>query len=122
MTLEQILVVAVLVLVPLLNFLARALRRHLPGPTAPEPGAGAPEPPAPSRPLPLPLGALRGEVGGIPRRLTLPPPTDGPRRRPKARIGGVREARRAIVLLAVLGPCRGLDPPPRPARGGLRDG
>jgi hypothetical protein len=111
-TLEQILVVAIFVLVPLLNVLLRALRRRLAGPPPREPGPEAPGMPA-RVPVPFPApGAPRAEAGGI--RPRVPPPLPEalrPRRRPQARIASAREARRAIVLMAVLGPCRGLEPP-----------
>jgi hypothetical protein len=112
-TLEQILVVAVLVLAPLLNVLVRVLRRRLAGPAPRESGPKAPETPARLRTLSSSLGAQRGGAGGIPPSVPQPPLTEvlRPRRRPKVRIGSAREARRGIVLMAVLGPCRGLEPP-----------
>jgi hypothetical protein len=33
-------------------------------------------------------------------------------RTPRYPIGNLREARHAIVLMTIFGPCRGLDPPP----------
>ena len=119
MTLEQILVVAVLVLAPLLNVLVRVLRRRFAGPAPPESGPEAPEAPARVRMVSSALGAQRGQAGGIPPSVPQPPLTEvlRPRRRPKVRIGSAREARRGIVLMAVLGPCRGLEPPRLMRRG-----
>jgi hypothetical protein len=98
------------VLVPLLNVLVRMLRRRLAGPPPREPGPRAPEIPGRAPTLSSSLGARRGEARGIPPAISQPPLTEvlQPRRRPKVRIGSAREARRGIVLMAVLGPCRGL--------------
>jgi hypothetical protein len=118
-TLEQILVVALLVLVPLLNALVRVLRRRLAGPPPPESGPRASETPGHVRRVSSSLGGQRGEAGGLPPSVP-PPPLAGvlqPRRRPKLRIGSARAARRAIVLMAVFGPCRGLEPLRLPRRG-----
>jgi hypothetical protein len=107
-TLEQILILAaVFVLVPLLNALVRALRRRLVGPTPRESGSRAPETSAPVRMPSLPLDSPRRAAGGAP-----PPLTDvlQSRRRPKVRIASAQEARRGILLMTVLGPCRGLEP------------
>jgi hypothetical protein len=111
-TLEQILLVAVFVLVPLLNALVRVLRRRVADSAPRESRPGTPEIPPRAQALPPSLRASRGEA----RRISpsLPPPLTavlGPRRRPEVRIAGPPEARRGIVLMAVLGPCRGLEPP-----------
>ena len=120
MTLEQLLILALFVLVPLLNVLVRVLKRRLAGPAPQESGPQAPETPARVRTLSLPLGARRGEARGIPPSVSQPTRTEGlqPRRRPKVRIGSAREARRGIVLMAVLGPCRGVEPRGQAARSG----
>jgi hypothetical protein len=120
-SLEQILVVAVLVLAPLLNVLMRVLRRRHGGPAPQESGSRAPEAPARLRTVPSSIGAPHGEAGGIRPSVPQPPLTGvlRSRRRPKVRIGSAREARRGILLMAVLGPCRGLEPPRLMRRGRL---
>ena len=113
MTLKQILILAVFVLVPLLNVLVRMLRRRLAAPAPQQSEPQAPETPARVRTLSSPRGPRRGEAGGILPSVPQPPLAEvlWTRRRPKVRIGSEREVRRGIVLMAVLGPCRGLEPP-----------
>ena len=58
------------------------------------------------------LRRRRREPRVLPRVPSTPPaPSSVSRRRPRVRVGSARDARRAIVLIAVLGPCRGLEPP-----------
>ena len=119
MTLEHILVFAVLLLVPLLNVLVRSLRRRLEGPTPQVSGPQAENGPAPERTRPAAFVAQRHEARGIlPDAPATSPPSAAPRHRPRVRVGSMREARRAIALIAVLGEARGLNPRSRFRRGG----
>jgi hypothetical protein len=69
---EPVLVVAILVLVPLLNFVVRVLRRHLPADAPQESGPKEPETPTRERTPPSSLGARRGEAGGMPPSVPQP--------------------------------------------------
>ena len=115
---EQLLLIAIFLLVGLVNMLVRWLRRRAetPGPEArPQPG---PEPVlerAPSRRRELPPAA-RVIVPAPPpeapvpatRRMRSPAAAPPPRPRPRAhrRLGSRADVRRAIVTMTVLGPCR----------------
>jgi hypothetical protein len=109
MTRSQALLVAALVLAPLFTVLMRAVMRYLEGdrPRGPEPRARsvpAPVvlPPAPAPALAFPTRAtLRGSVAG----------TGAETRALPRRWGIHEEARRGLVLMAILGPCHALDPP-----------
>jgi hypothetical protein len=109
----QLLLLAVFLLVPLLNFLLTRWRRRRASPAVRqlEPRAQAtPAQATRSRAVqPAQIGRPRRETPGIPiesapgsRRLTA-----------SARLGP-RDARRGVVLMAILGPCRALEPPPPP--------
>lgn len=112
LTFQQVLLVAIIVLIPLLNLVGRWLRGRMQG--------AAPAPPAPEaaeRPLRFPPGARRLEhvpPAERPRSAALPPPSDRRPRRP-APLGGLPEIRRAVVMMTILGSCRALEEPP-PAR------
>jgi hypothetical protein len=113
LTPEQLLLLAIFLLVPLLNLTARWLRRRLARHAPPSreaeavaEQAGAPPPPRSRRGTAGP-----GPPPEQPRRRPPPaPPAPGPRRRPGA-LGGPRGLRRAIVMMTILGPCRALEPP-----------
>jgi hypothetical protein len=107
-SLEQLLLLALFVLVPLLNFLVGALRRRFAGPMPEEPARTAPTAP--------PLSSPRIQRREAPSRPPGEPPPPSPeasetRRRWRLELGRPQEMRRAIVLMAVLGPCRGWEPP-----------
>lgn len=113
LTLQQLLLIAFMVLGLLLNLLVRWIRTRAAG----SPGAGA----APGRDAPPPVpGPARARVAPLPlppAPAATPPGRPGPRpeerrpgRRRRAPSLGRREARRAIVHMAVLGPCRAVDP------------
>ena len=119
---EQILLLLVFVLVPLLNLLVRWLQRRAREQQRPVPA----EPVAREEPSPVPVP---------PRVPVIEPvlPREGPRKAPPAPLprpvirrarplGGRLAVRRAVVALTILGPCRGLDerPPTPPARAPLR--
>ena len=115
MSLEQLLLFTVLLLVPLLNFLVRRVRRHLAA--GPRPGV-EPERPVATRARPgaaVPTPSVRAPREARPvRQPPLPAamaPALAPRRPPRLPLLRRREARRGFVLMTVLGPCRGLGDP-----------
>jgi hypothetical protein len=111
---EQLLLIAIFLLVGLVNMLVRWLRRRAEasrpaGEAEPAPG------PVPGRRRELPPAArvispeLPVEAAVAPARRMRPPASaPPPRRRPRAhrRLGSRADIRRAIVTMTVLGPCR----------------
>jgi hypothetical protein len=109
---EQFVLLLVFLAAVLLNLVIEAYRRRLRRPAAPprEPvaervGAPAPPPPAvtippPPRPRPRPMAPAPSppRALGAPRRRRL--------------LAGPSDARRAMILMAILGPCRGLESRP----------
>jgi len=124
---EQIVLLVVFVVVPLLNLLVRWLKRRVREQSRPLPAelrataGGAREERSPAR--------MRQQAGVIePVQLRA-----GPRKAPPAfppqtvirragPLGGRAAVRRAVVTMTILGPCRGLEAPPpiTPARAPLR--
>jgi hypothetical protein len=111
---EQLILVAIFLLVGLVNVIVRWLRQRTPAPP-PEAPEALPPPetrPRPPRTLDLPPGArvVPAPAVGAPAVPAAPP---GPRRRraPAARdaVGRRSELRRAIVALTILAPCRGRE-------------
>lgn len=110
MTLEQILFLLIFLLIPVLNFLARALRRHV-WPPAPEdeaPPGRSPEPAPRASARPTPPPRVRERPREVP---PLAPPAAAPAPRSKRARLDTGDVRRAIVLMAILGPCQGVEPP-----------
>jgi hypothetical protein len=114
----QLLLLAVFLLVPLLNFLLTLWRRRRRDRTR----VGQLEPVAQETPAqetrPRSIQAARAGVSGDrPRRQTPRVPAEvlpgASRLKVSARLGP-RDARRGVVLMAILGPCRALEPPPPP--------
>ena len=116
MTLEQILFIALFVLIPLLNFLAGAARRRMQRQAEPR------VPPPSTEVAVLPPMADAAPPWAAPPRppapAASPDPPDARRRRERV---GLAEARRGMVLMAILGTCPGLEPPPRGEAGGTTD-
>jgi len=116
---EQIFLLVLFVLVPLLNLLVRWLqrrareqpRRRPAAPRAPEPAPREEWPPTAMPPRvrviepPLPREGPR-------KAPAAPPPPPARRRRP---LGGRLAVRQAVIAMTILGPCRGLEEPPGPA-------
>jgi hypothetical protein len=105
---EQVLLLALFLLVALASSIARWLKSRL-----------EPRPAEPARPTEV---AGRPRQGGTREVMLIPtPPTPAdtrprapapsvpPRRTPRPRLGRPSDLRRAIVLMAVLGPCRALE-------------
>jgi len=120
---QLLLLLAVFVLVALINVLVRALKKRFEIAGAQEAGSEAPNVPPHGRTLPAALVARGREPRGILLSTPSKPPVLSPARgwRPRVRVGSMREARRAIALIAVLGPCRGLEPPSLVGRRGERN-
>ena len=114
---EQILLLLLFVLVPLINLLVRWLRRRAreqqrPAPVEPratEPVAREERPPVPVPPR------VRVIEPALPRegpREAPPAPPLRPVIRRAGSLGGRLAVRRAVVAMTILGPCRGLEEPP----------
>ena len=106
MTVEQLLLVLVLLLVPLLQSIAPVFRRRLEEQArrASESSTGRISPGAPA------VAVRRLEIRKLAHHAPLPivtPPTA--LRRARSPLGSLREVRRGIILMTLLGPCRGLD-------------
>jgi hypothetical protein len=115
---EQILLLLLFVLVPLLNLLvrwlqgrARAQQRPVPAETrAVEPGGHAERPPTRMPPrVRVVEPTLSREEPRAMRPAPRPRPVVVRRAGP---LGGRAAVRRAIVAMTILGPCRGLEEPP----------
>lgn len=120
---EQIILLLVFILVPLLNLLvrwiqrrARERRRPVPvEPRAAEAAAGGKGPPAA---LPPRVRVIEPALPGEGTRMAPPAPPPQPVMRRVGPLGGRAAVRRAVVAMTILGPCRGLEEPPpnTPAR------
>jgi hypothetical protein len=118
MNLETLLVLLLVAFVVFANAILPWLRRRLeagmPEEIEPEvPEATRRATVAPPRPAPAPG---RSPVSEMPRegpmRAPLPAVAPPAAKRPQARwpVGSLRDARRGIVLMTLLGPCRGVEP------------
>lgn len=109
---EQILLLLIIVLVPLLNVLVRWLRRReQQHPLPVEPGAAAAAERAERPPVPLPPRA-RVLESARPRqsfRKTPQAPLPRPVIRRAKPLGGRAAVRRAVVVMTILAPCRALE-------------
>jgi hypothetical protein len=112
MTREQLLILVVLAFVLLINLVARVLRQWVKG-DAPR-GIEPETPPIPPRGHRLPPAVVRSRrarEGSHSALLPLTVPPSAARRRARMPVGSLRAVRRGIVLMTILGPCRGLEPP-----------
>jgi hypothetical protein len=119
--LEQLLILLFVFVFFLLPTLVERLKaRHR---QAPQEGT-PPLPPVPARaPTPLPPRVVVSRVSlEEPRGAPVPPvpPPRGPRPRARMALGDLRNVRRGIVLMTLLGPCRALEPPPSLPRGATK--
>jgi hypothetical protein len=111
---EQLLLIAIFLLVGLINLIVRRLRQRAEPPVPPEEPEAAPWP-TPSRTQELPPAArvilpvpLTEPSIPVVRPMRAPAPAPQARRRPRGhrRLGSRADVRRAIVTMTVLGPCR----------------
>jgi len=115
--LEQLLLLLVFVLVPLINLLVRWLRRRAREQQHPAPAESrAAEPVAREERSPVPVPPRVPVIEPVlpregPRKA---PPASPPRPvlRPAGSLGGRLAVRRAVVAMTILGPCRALEEPP----------
>jgi len=110
LTPEQLVLLVVLLMVPLINFLLRPwLQRQTEAATS-----RANEPATRDAPRREPTPPVRAaQIRREAQRAHLPPARDDLprfRRSEPFRVGSRPDLRRAILLMAVLGPCRGLEP------------
>jgi hypothetical protein len=109
MTLEQLILILLLLLIPLYQLVAPGLRRRLEE-LARQASKTAAE--SPSSDLPR-VVAPRVDIRG-PARRHAPPPLVAPptaRRQTLSPVGNLRDARRGIILMTILGPCRAFGDP-----------
>ncbi len=113
MTRVQVLLFAALVLAPLLNLLMRAVKRRFESNARRGLGLEAPSVPTPVRMPPAPATGAGARPRDMSRGRTtgMVVTSAGAGGRGLSRLGSAREVRRGIVLMAVLGPCRALEPP-----------
>ena len=123
MALEQLFLIAIFILVPLLNFVLQRLRRRLEnqppphseeaqrGPAEPQETAArqpriviVPDVPFETAPNPLRRGARAAEQNPIPSAPARPALSA------RSLLRSPQDVRRGIVLMTVLGPCRAYDP------------
>ena len=110
-SLEQILILLLFIVLPLLNLLFQRVKRRSEGKhpedesrleIAQRARAIPPHPPEPRISRDRPHGLQAPTVSTpLPRRRSVK----------KLTLGGRREIRRGIILMAILGPCRASDPP-----------
>jgi hypothetical protein len=109
MTRTQVLLVAALVLAPLFSVLMRTVMRYL---EADRPGSLEPRArsvPSPGSSPPAPVAAPVLHARDTPRGRVIE--TVAETRAMPGRLGGHRDVRRGLVLMAILGPCRALESP-----------
>jgi hypothetical protein len=114
---EQLILLLVFILVPLLNLLVRWLRRRAreqQRPMPAEPRAAEPVEREEWSPAPIPPRARLIERG-LPReglRTAPQAPSPQPVMRRAGPLGGRAAVRRAVIAMTILGPCRALEEPP----------
>jgi hypothetical protein len=116
--LEQLLLLALFLFVLFVNFfLAPWLRRRQSEMQEEVQSQVSPVRPR-ARVFPPPRAGAPSMSRTGPRGLSLPPVATPAttRRRARSRLGSLRDVRRGIILMTILGPCRALEPPPGPPR------
>jgi hypothetical protein len=104
--LGQFLALLLLIVLPLANWLLERLRRRFEPPERRQP----PPQPAPrtfARPAPSPIPNARAETPPASAQVRLRRPAHS---RARALFASRGDLRRAIILMTVLGPCRGAEP------------
>jgi hypothetical protein len=112
MTRAQLLILVMVAFIMLINLITRVLRRRREreAPRRIEPEAPQIPPRAPRLP-PLVVEPRSAREGPHSAPLPLAAPPSAARRRERSLVGSLREVRRGIVLMTILGPCRALEPP-----------
>jgi hypothetical protein len=114
---EQIILLLLVVLIPLVNLLAGWLKRWAREQQRPAPaGSRAAEPVAreelPPAPMPPRVRVIEPVLPGEGSRKAPPAPPPQPGIRRAGRLGGRAAVRKAVVAMTILAPCRGLEDPP----------
>ena len=120
MTFEQVLLFAIFLLVPILNWVRRRMRGGAPQEPGAEEQRRLPAPPSVPVPAPPPAPPRARVIAPRPRQdpvwtppaapvVAMPAPSHSPARA-RIRLRGQSDVRRAVVLMAVLGPCRANEP------------
>jgi hypothetical protein len=110
---EQLFVLAAVVLVALFNFVRQILAQRRRPAEVPQDVPAEEEVVATGRFPAVPPRVARPEPRRIPLSAAPPAPSERPRRSRRL-FAGRRDARRGIVLVTVLGPCRGIESPSAP--------
>ena len=106
----NVLLLLFFVVLPLINFLLRRVRKRRHHPIPQEKPVEQMLRQAQTTPMPRPTPRAAGDrVHGSPARAVLPLANDRVTRR--SLFGTTRDARRGIVIMTLLGPCRAFDPP-----------
>jgi hypothetical protein len=111
MTREQLLLLAGMALVLLINFIRRMRQRRAGGEAPRRRESDVSERPQPARRTPPVVAPRRLPAARDTTPLPLATPRMAPRSRARAPLGGLRAVRHGIVLMTILGPCRALEPP-----------
>ena len=109
---EQVILLMIFILAPLINFVMRRVRRRLEPHVPPEESVTQMRRQPQATPPP---SLVRREARERPPPRAQPPTVSAPLRRgrfiKKSLLGDIRGVRRGIILMTVLGPCRAFDPP-----------
>jgi hypothetical protein len=111
MTREQLLLLAGMALVLLINFIRRMRQRHAGGDASRRRESDVSERPRPARRTPPVVAPRRLPTAPDTTPLPIAMPRVAPRPRVRTPLGGRRAVRHGIVLMTILGPCRALEPP-----------
>jgi hypothetical protein len=111
MTRQQLLLLAGMALVLLINFIRRLLQRRVQGEAPRRRESDVSERPRPARRLPS--VEARRRLSALPDSAPEPPERQRlvVRRRARVPLGSRRELRHGIILMTILGPCRAMEPP-----------
>lgn len=110
---EQIIVLMIFILAPLINFVMQRVRRRLEPHVPPEESVTQMRRQQPQPTLPPSLVRREARERPPPRAqaATVSAPIRRARFIKKSLLGDIRDVRRGIILMTVLGSCRAFDPP-----------
>ena len=110
-TLEQIVLLIVFILLPLLNFVIQRIQRRRKRQTPEKEPVAQIRRQAQATPAPPPTPrASRSRVHG-PQAPTISTPISVSHVTERSLLGTSRDVRRGMILMTILGPCRAFDPP-----------